>query len=97
MLLHCEVVAADGLGVMRKVALSMALVVAGVVGPAAVASAAERELAVPESVGMMGAAEAPEAPEDSPFPPVLMALGATLLLGGGITVARSWVSPKVPV
>jgi hypothetical protein len=81
----------------RKVGLWSALVLAAVVGPAAGASASPANVAVPESVGMMGAAEAPAPPDDSPFAPLLLAVGTTLLLGGGITVARSWVSPKVPV
>ena len=58
------------------------------------ASAASSEV-VPATVGIMGAAEAP-ATEDAGrdvAPMLLQASGVALLLAGGVTVARSWVSP----
>ena len=50
--------------------------------------------AVPQSVGMMPASEAPPPEQGSAVPTVLQAGGLVLLAGGALTAARSWVSTE---
>lgn len=60
---------------------------------AAAAAEASSTVAVPQTVGIMPAAEAPPvSSESSPVPILLEAGGVVLLAVGGIVVARSWVS-----
>ena len=61
------------------------------------APAAADAPAVPQSVGMMPASEAPPPERGSAVPTALQAGGLVLLAGGAISAARSWVSTEQAV
>ena len=84
---------------LRRVVVTLTFAALGLVVSASAAGAAQTEssVQVPHSVGIMGAVEAPPSESGSPAAPVLQIAGIVLVLGGGLVVARSWVSPAKAV